>query len=61
MKTNTEEKQMEDSEVTANCPSDDPERVFEQFSIPAKSVDQFPDMEILTAESSAFRIHVKSN
>ena len=59
--TNPIESQMEGSEVTASSPSDNPERVFEQFSIPIGPVDQVPEMQILTTESPAYRVHIKSN
>lgn len=51
----------EESDVAANNPSDNPERVFQQYSIPNKSSDSFPELTILTTESPAFRIHVSSN
>ena len=59
--TAASERPVKDTSVTANNPSDNPERIFEQYSIPIKSADSFPELKILTTESPAFRIHVNSN
>lgn len=59
--TTTAVEHMENTDVTASNPSDNPEQIFEQYSIPVHSADSFPELKILTTESPAFRIHVSSN